>query len=139
MPSAKSILTSKTFWLNALALAVVVLTALLGTDLVSHNPQAVLWLGAALAVANVILRFFTALPVSLTGDSMMKIWILFAVCASLLFAADANAFCGNCRPRTTTTQVKNADGSVTTIKATVPIFFPLLRGPKVSTSTSQGR
>lgn len=138
MSDAKHFLASKTVWLNVLAFAALLIPALLNTDLIANNPQLVAWLGMALTVANISLRFFTSQSVSLSGDSTMKVWILLAVCASLLFAADANAFCC-CRPRVTKTQVNNADGSVTTIKATVPVFFPLLRGPKVQVTTSQGR
>lgn len=137
MPNSKPFWQSKSLWLTAAAAVVAVLTALLGTDLVRDNPAASMWIAAVVAALAAVLRVFTSTSLS-SGDSTMKVWILFAVAASLLFAADANAFCC-CRPRVTKTQVNNADGSVTTIKATVPVFFPLLRGPKLQVTTSQGR
>jgi hypothetical protein len=37
--------------------------------------------------------------------------------------------------RTTVKTIRNPDGSVTTIKATTPLLFPLLRRPRIETQT----
>jgi len=59
----KPLLESRTIWLNVATLAVAVLTALIGTDIVQQNPQAVAVIQALLAVANLYLRFGTDRPI----------------------------------------------------------------------------
>jgi len=59
VPDSKPWWQSKTLWLNVVSVAVIILTELLASDLVSQHPQTVLYLAALLAVANGLLRFFT--------------------------------------------------------------------------------
>jgi hypothetical protein len=61
----KNLFASKTIWVNALALAVTALTAVAGHDVVANNPQLALWIGAALAGANILLRLVTSAPIAL--------------------------------------------------------------------------
>ncbi len=56
---------SKTLWLNALSLGVVILTALLDVELVTKNPQLVLAFIAIVNVLNAVIRFLTNAPVTL--------------------------------------------------------------------------
>jgi hypothetical protein len=80
MPTkAKSPLASKTVWLNALTLVAAVGLALLGTDLVKNHPQAVAWIGAAVAVANVVLRFVTSVPIEAKPSTRARMLIFAAV------------------------------------------------------------
>lgn len=55
---------SRTFWLNAITLAVAVLVALLGQPLVAEHSLAVMILTAIVAGLNVVLRFLTGTPIS---------------------------------------------------------------------------
>ena len=57
---------SKTFIVNLIAAVVACLLALQGTNLIMGNPQLVAWIGAALAAANIVLRFLTVEPVMAT-------------------------------------------------------------------------
>jgi hypothetical protein len=61
----KSPYQSKTLWINGLALAVTALTAIAGHEAVATNPQLALWIGAALAGMNILLRLVTTAPISL--------------------------------------------------------------------------
>jgi hypothetical protein len=58
---AKSPLASKTLWINGLTLAVSVLTAVAAPDVLP--PSVAPYLVAALAVANLVLRFLTTKPI----------------------------------------------------------------------------
>lgn len=70
--ASKTIWQSKTFWAAAITVAIAVLVALLGTDLISDHPEAVLWLIAAREALNVLLRYATDSPVSLTRKPLGK-------------------------------------------------------------------
>lgn len=58
---------SRTFWLNAVTLAVYLLAALLDHSLVASHPQWVAALSAVVATLNLVLRFLTTQPISLTA------------------------------------------------------------------------
>ena len=55
----KSIFTSKTFWVNVLALVAMIVQGATGTDFISLEVQ-----GTILAVVNIILRTITKEPVN---------------------------------------------------------------------------
>ena len=59
----KSIWNSKTFWLNAVGGAILILTQ--ATDALPASAQP--YLAAALAVLNIANRFLTSQPVSISG------------------------------------------------------------------------
>ena len=61
---------SKAIWLNAGALAVAVLTSLLGTEAITSHPQLVAVFVATIAVLNVVLRSATA--TTLTAKSSAR-------------------------------------------------------------------
>lgn len=64
MPTAKSFLTSKTIWLNALALSYGVVTTLHG-PITTVTPEQV---AVAAAVANLVVRYvFTKGPIAFTA------------------------------------------------------------------------
>jgi len=73
MIDAKPFWTSKTFWLNTVSLVIALLTAASETDLVREHPEAILWIAAAVALGNVLLRFVTSKAVT------FGTWILAAV------------------------------------------------------------
>lgn len=56
----KTLLTSKTFWTNAVALAGMILT---GTGLILE-PQWIVYQAVALAVVNVAIRMYTGKPIT---------------------------------------------------------------------------
>lgn len=60
----KQILKSKTLIVNILTVVVGTLTYVINHEVIAQNPDIVYWLGVVLAGANVILRFFTTLPVN---------------------------------------------------------------------------
>ena len=60
--AGKSLLGSKTFWVNALAGGVATLTAL---GSITFLPAAVVpWVATALAIANILLRAITGQPIT---------------------------------------------------------------------------
>lgn len=58
------IASSKTLIFNILVAAAAVFTALQGTDLIAAHPQAVAWIGSAIGVVNLGLRWLTVMPLS---------------------------------------------------------------------------
>lgn len=65
LPPQKEWWKSKTFWVNALTLAVAVITVVVENDLVKENPQLVLILGGiVLPIINVFLRWLTSQPIT---------------------------------------------------------------------------
>ncbi len=58
-PQGKSIFTSKTFWVNVLAVLAMVLQAMTGKELLNMEVQA-----SILAGINIVLRFITKEPVT---------------------------------------------------------------------------
>lgn len=54
----KSILTSKTFWMNVMGLAAIVVQSLTGEAVLDESAQT-----GILAVLNIIMRFFTKRPI----------------------------------------------------------------------------
>lgn len=63
MQDSKSLLTSKTFWINALTTGVAVLTAVGGQAWVAEHPAATAMIGAGLALLNIGLRYVTTQPI----------------------------------------------------------------------------
>lgn len=59
----KSILKSKTFWVNALTVAVGVATYLGGSEVIAQYPVAVSVIAVVVGALNVALRFVTNKPV----------------------------------------------------------------------------
>lgn len=65
----KSILASKTLWVNVLTILITIVTALSGADFIPA--EYMVWITAlVLPILNVILRFFTNEPVSV--EATMK-------------------------------------------------------------------
>ncbi len=63
----KSIIASKTFWLNIVGLLILVLT---NTELMAGLHLSAAWVAGILAVLNILNRWlFTTGPVSLTGTA----------------------------------------------------------------------
>lgn len=67
METTKPVWQSKVFWINLLTLLVGVLGAIAGSDLISDNPQLAAWLASAIAGINMVLRFFSNQPVTISG------------------------------------------------------------------------
>ena len=65
MPT-KSIFVSRTFWLNVIGLAVLILSS--ADVLAILPPAAIRYEVAALAILNILNRFLTSMPVSLLGS-----------------------------------------------------------------------
>lgn len=59
----KSIFASKTLWMNLIAGVVSVITMITGSDIVAANPEVGAYGVTAIAVLNIIMRFFTKVPV----------------------------------------------------------------------------
>lgn len=59
----KSILASKTFWVNAITLAAGLVAVLSGSELVQDYPQAVAVLAAVQGAVNIVLRLVTTRPI----------------------------------------------------------------------------
>lgn len=60
----KTLIESKTFWVNLLTAIVGVCMALGGQQWVSDNPQLAAWLASTVALANIVLRFVTTTQIS---------------------------------------------------------------------------
>jgi len=60
MNESKSILVSKTFWVNALMLSASVVACVAGSDVVAEYPQVIAALGAVGGLVNIALRFLTS-------------------------------------------------------------------------------
>lgn len=56
---------SKTLWVNIAVVAVAGLTGMLGTEVVTNNPQLVVYFTMLVGGVNVLLRFLTNSPVYL--------------------------------------------------------------------------
>lgn len=63
-PTGKAIWQSKTFWLNAISIVLAIL-AITEPTLIPIDPKMLLWITAVL---NIVLRFLTNQPVSVTGS-----------------------------------------------------------------------
>ena len=61
----KTATTSKTIWLNAVPLAITLLTAAMNDQFIASNPKLVAGLGAAIFTLNIVNRFFTNEPLKL--------------------------------------------------------------------------
>ena len=64
---AKSVVLSRTIWLNALATLIVVVTSVQDLEWVSNNPAIGMVFALVLSSANIILRFMTTQPITLTA------------------------------------------------------------------------
>jgi len=64
---AKSVVLSKTIWLNVLATVIVGVTAVQDLEWVSNNPMVGMAFALVLSSANIILRFMTTQPITLTA------------------------------------------------------------------------
>lgn len=62
---SKSLFASKTFWVNAIAATVTILTAVVDSDLVIRYPQLAQGFALAVSLLNVYLRWLTDTPVHL--------------------------------------------------------------------------
>lgn len=89
MKTYKTAMESKTMWLNVLAMLVAGATAILNQDLLKDYPAVAQGFVFALAVANMILRFYTTQPVRVA----LWAFVLVAFCAVLPSGAIAQQ-CG---------------------------------------------
>lgn len=60
----KNVFKSKSFWLGMVTFTVSTLTYLQGTELIANHPDVVAGIGAAIGVAQIVLRLMTGTPVS---------------------------------------------------------------------------
>jgi hypothetical protein len=60
----KGLLQSKTFWVNAVTLAVSVGTYLMNSELFVNNPEVVAIGGAVIGGLNILLRLMTGKPIT---------------------------------------------------------------------------
>lgn len=65
----KSIVKSRTFWVNALTFVSTAIVFIQDHELIVDNPDTVAILGGVLALVNIGLRFVTDKPVSITGKA----------------------------------------------------------------------
>ena len=63
--NGKSVLKSKTMWVNVFSAITAIIATLGGSDIIQQNPQVAGYAATALAIANVILRLMTKVPVSI--------------------------------------------------------------------------
>lgn len=63
----KAVWQSKTMWVNAITTIVALLSTLMGQEFVSAHPSMVSALVMVIGILNVILRWVTDKPVTLTG------------------------------------------------------------------------
>lgn len=56
---SKPLTKSKTFWANLLIVVAGALGGIMGTDVITNNPQLLAYFGAAAGFINILLRFFT--------------------------------------------------------------------------------
>lgn len=59
----KSLLQSKTFWVNFLVAVIAICTGLSDLSLISENPQAVALIGTLIGAGNIVLRTVTKEPI----------------------------------------------------------------------------
>lgn len=59
----KSILKSRTFWVNALTLSVATAGFISGHEIIAANPQIVAGMGVLVGIMNIALRFITTEPI----------------------------------------------------------------------------
>ena len=59
----KSLFSSKTFWMNAIAFSVEIFQSLADTQVVPEQ-----WILVGLPIANIVMRWITKDPVTLTGN-----------------------------------------------------------------------
>lgn len=69
MAAAKSALASKTQWFNASALALLIalLETAQGSEFLADYPQAVIYIGFAVTIGNMVLRQFSGQPLKALG------------------------------------------------------------------------
>lgn len=60
----KSLIASKTFWVNAITAIVGVATYFQGSEIIANHPEAVAIVGTVVGVLNVILRVITKEPIT---------------------------------------------------------------------------
>lgn len=65
---SKSPLLSKTLWLNGITLLIALLGALAGQEWIKENPQWTATIGTAVAMLNIVNRFFTEKPVAFVDE-----------------------------------------------------------------------
>lgn len=61
----KSLRNSKTFWVNLAVVVVAGFTGMMGTDVVSSNPELLAYMVAGVGLVNIVLRLLTDSPVAL--------------------------------------------------------------------------
>lgn len=61
--TTKSILASRTFWVNAATTAVAVLTVVAGQQWVAEYPKITAAIVGAIGVLNIVLRYITVSPI----------------------------------------------------------------------------
>lgn len=66
---SKSLFASKTFWVNAIAALVALLSSLSGSELIAGNPQLAQAFVLIVSLLNVYLRWLTDSPVHLARSS----------------------------------------------------------------------
>ena len=59
----KTLTKSKTFWFNLVAVIAGGLGGIMGTEVISSNPEFVGYFTAAIGLCNIILRVFTTKPI----------------------------------------------------------------------------
>ena len=69
---AKSVLASKTIWVNVLATVIAGLVAIQDLQWVQDNPTAAVVFALVLSVANVVLRLVTSQPVTFLSPKAPK-------------------------------------------------------------------
>ena len=69
---AKSVLASKTIWVNVLATVIAGLVAIQDLQWVQDNPTAAVAFALVLSVANVVLRLVTSQPVTFLSPKAPK-------------------------------------------------------------------
>lgn len=91
MNEPKHILASKTFWLHALTLAAIAITALQGQDWLASYPYLTPILASLSAVVAIWVRFLTDSPVRIKGAAILLALLLFGSSARAAEPADALA------------------------------------------------
>lgn len=60
----KSLRSSKTFWVNVAVVVVAGLTGMMGTDVITANPELLAYMTAGVGAVNIVLRLLTDSPVA---------------------------------------------------------------------------
>ena len=71
---SKGFWVSRTFWFNAVTLALVAVSAIAADPIVNEHPQAVLWAGGVIAALNLVLRFLTTTAISIARSSPQSVY-----------------------------------------------------------------